>query len=414
VGIGNLAGVAGAIALGGPGSVFWMWISGLLGMVVKFAEVTLAVHFRHKNASGEFVGGPMYIIRQGMGKKWHFLAGIYCFFGVVAAFGVGNATQINAVISSIGETVASFGGTLSPAGNLAIGLVLALLIGFMLFGGAGRIGRIAELLVPSAAGCYVLLCIIALIVRADALPQALRSIFRGAFHPRAVTGGAVGSALLALRTGVSRGVFTNEAGMGTASIAHASANVESPVQQGLMGIMEVFIDTIVICTMTALVILSSGVPICYGTDCGAELTMQAFSAVFGDWICILITLALCLFAFATVLGWGLYGARCAQYLFGESAWRYFSALQMGAVVLGSVLNTGTIWLLAEIVNGLMAIPNLIALWALSSTLQMILNNSSGTLRAKGGTYENIHQCQSLRAFSHAEIPPAGRGCGKTG
>ncbi len=414
VGIGNLAGVAGAIALGGPGAVFWMWISGLLGMVVKFAEVTLAVHFRQKNASGEFVGGPMYMIRQGMGKKWHFLAGIYCFFGVVAAFGVGNATQINAVISAVGATAASFGGVLGTRENLAIGLLLALFIGFMLFGGAGRIGRITELLVPFAAGGYVLLCIIALAARAEALPQALQAIFQGAFQPRAVTGGAVGSVLLALRTGVSRGVFTNEAGMGTASIAHASANVESPVQQGLMGIMEVFIDTIVICTMTALVILSSGVPIDYGTDCGAELTMQAFSAVFGDWICILITLALCLFAVATVLGWGLYGARCAQYLFGDGAWRYFSALQMGAVVLGSVLNTGTVWLLAELLNGLMAIPNLIALWALSSVLHRILKNSSGTLRAKGGTYENIHQCQSLRAFSHAQIPSAGRGGGKTG
>lgn len=414
VGIGNLAGVAGAIALGGPGAVFWMWVSGLLGMAVKFAEVTLAVHFRSKNASGEWVGGPMYIIRQGMGKKWSFLAGIYCFFCVVAAFGVGNATQINAVISGIGQSVTSFGGTFGTSAKLAVGLLLALFIGFMLFGGAGRIGRIAELMIPFAAGGYVLLCVIALALRANMLPQALRAIFCGAFSPRAVTGGAVGSVLIALRTGISRGVFTNEAGMGTASIAHAGANVKDPIQQGLMGIMEVFIDTIVICTMTALVILCSGVPIAYGVDCGAELTMNAFSAVFGEWVCILITLALCLFAVATVLGWGLYGARCTQYLFGDGAWRYFSVLQVFAVVLGSVLNTGTVWLLAELFNGLMAIPNLIALWALSSTLHSILKNSSGTLSAKGGTYENFHQCQPLRAVSYAQIPSAGRGRRKAG
>lgn len=414
VGIGNLAGVAGAIALGGPGTVFWMWVSGFLGMVVKFAEVTLAVHFRQKNPSGEFVGGPMYIIRHGMGEKWSFLAGIYCFFGVVAAFGVGNATQINAVITSIGQTAASFGGSLTTTGKLMIGLALAVFVGFMLFGGAGRVGRIAELLVPFAAGGYVLLCVAALILRADALPQALQAIFRGAFHPRAVTAGAVGSMLFALRTGVSRGVFTNEAGMGTASIAHASAGVDDPVRQGLMGIMEVFIDTIVICTMTALVILTSGVPIAYGVDCGAELTMQAFSAVFGDWICVAITLALCLFAIATVLGWGLYGARCAQYLFGDSAWKRFAALQVAAVVLGSVMHTGTVWLLAELLNGLMAIPNLIALWALSSTLKSILNKSSGTISAGGGTYEDIYQRQPLRAVSHAQIPSVGRGRGEAG
>ena len=396
VGIGNLAGVAGAIALGGPGSIFWMWICALLGMVIKFAEATLAVHFHCRGENGETVGGPMYMISRGMGKKWQPLAGVYCFFGIVAAFGVGNATQVNALVGGVREAASAMGCYLEPKWNVLIGVFVALLIAAVLFGGAKRIATIAEKLIPFAAGGYVLLCTAVLILRMDVLPGAFVSIWEGAFSPKAVTGGAVGSVFMALRTGISRGVFTNEAGMGTASIAHASANVAHPAQQGLMGIMEVFLDTIVICTMTALVILCSGVPIDYGTDCGAALTARAFTAVLGDWASIVIALALCLFAFATILGWGLYGARCAQYLFGAGIWRKFAALQTAAVVLGAIVNTTMLWRMAEIVNGLMAIPNLIALWMLTPKLEAILTDfNCGRASADGGTYENIHQCKSL-------------------
>ena len=374
VGIGNLAGVAGAIALGGPGAVFWMWVCALLGMAVKFAEATLAVHFRRKGADGNWIGGPMYMIESGMDPKWKFLGAVYCFFGVVAAFGMGNATQVNAVLGGIREAARSFGAEPAPMWDLIIGIMLAVIIGAVLLGGAKRIARAAELLIPFAAGGYVLLCVIVLCLRRQALAGAVATILEGAFCPRAVTGGAVGSFLVVLRTGVSRGVFTNEAGMGTASIAHAGAWVDHPVRQGLMGIMEVFLDTIVICTMTALVILTSGVTIDFGTDVGAALTSRAFCAVLGDWAGVAIALALCLFAFATILGWGLYGARCAEYLFGEGVWRKFAVIQMIAVVLGAAVNTAMLWRMAEIVNGLMAVPNLIALWVLSPKIKHLLQD----------------------------------------
>ncbi len=396
VGIGNLAGVAGAIALGGPGAVFWMWISGFLGMGVKFAEATLAVRFRRRDGQGRYLGGPMYMIEDGMGRRWRFLGAVYCFFGVAAAFGVGNATQINAVIVSIRQCAAASGRVLAPQWNLWIGLALAGLIGAVLLGGAGRIAATAEKLVPFAAGGYILLCLAVLVLRAPALPGALRAIVLGAFSPRAVTGGAVGSAAIALRTGISRGVFTNEAGMGTASISHAGAAVSHPVEQGLMGIMEVFLDTMVICTMTALVILCSGVQISYGTDEGAALTGRAFSLTLGPWAGTAVTIAICLFAVATVLGWGLYGARCAQYLFGDGIWRRYAWLQTAAVALGALVNTATLWRFAEIVNGLMAIPNLLALWALCPVLRQLNQQyNCGRASAAGGTYENIHQCEPL-------------------
>ena len=377
VGTGNLAGVAGAIAIGGPGAIFWMWVSALLGMMTKFAEATLAVHYRQKNSAGEWVGGPMYMIQKGMGEKWRFLAGIYCFLGIVAAFGVGNATQVNTVVGGINQAIRSLGGEESLPGNLAMGILLAILICGILLGGLQKIGALAEKLVPVASVCYLLLGIGVLAIRAAQLPGAFASIFTGAFSPRAVTGGMVGSAFVCLRIGVSRGVFTNEAGMGTAGIAHAAAQVKHPAEQGLMGIMEVFLDTIVICTMTALVILVSGIEIPYGQDVGIMLTTQAFSSVYGSWVSILIALALCCFAIATVLGWGLYGARCAQYLFGDGVWKRFVFLQGIAVILGAVLKTGTVWLLSETVNGLMAIPNLIALVALFPELRQLIRNFSG-------------------------------------
>ena len=390
VGTGNLAGVAGAITIGGPGAIFWMWLCGIFGMVIKFAEATLANHYHTKNASGESVGGPMYMIRFGLSRRFWPLASLYAFFGVVAAFGVGNATQINTVITSFCDTAQAFGFSVPLMGKLLLGILLAVLIGAMLLGGAKRIGQATELLVPFAAGVYLLLGGIVLIARWQAIPNAFRLILQGAFSPWSVTGGVVGSMITALRTGISRGVFTNEAGMGTASIAHAAAAVRHPVEQGMMGIVEVFLDTIVICTVTALVILVSDVPIAYGADSGISLTADAFSNVLGAWVQLIITLSLCLFAIATILGWGLYGLRCAQFLFGEHAWKWCCYLQIATIVLSSVLRADTVWLLAEIINGLMAIPNLVALGALSPQLISIYKSY-----LHGGTYENFHQCQSL-------------------
>ncbi len=417
VGTGNLAGVAGAIAIGGPGSIFWMWICGFLGMVTKFAEATLAVRYRARNSKGEWVGGPMYMIKNGLGKRWMWLAFVYSFFGVIAAFGVGNATQINAVIGGINSVITAVGGESSNLVNLLIGIGLSVLIASMLLGGARRIGLIAEKLVPFASVAYLLLCLGVLCARVSAIPLAFSQILLGAFTPQAVTGGILGSSFRALRIGASRGVFTNEAGMGTASIAHASANVKHPVEQGLMGIVEVFLDTIVICTMTALVILCSGIPIPYGTDIGVTLTTQAFSHIYGEWVNILIALALCCFAFATVLGWGLYGIRCAQFLFGDGAWRPFVYLQAVAVVLGAVLKTEVVWMLSESVNGLMAIPNLIALACLSPELVHLTKNyvtNVGKQIAVGGTNENINQCKPLRTVTYAEVSSTCGGGRETG
>lgn len=410
VGTGNIAGVAGAISLGGPGAIFWMWVCAFFGMAIKYAEATLALFYRQKNRDGEYVGGPMYMIREGLPKRLHWLAGLYSFFGVVAAFGVGNATQVNAVIDSMTGLLSAYQIPTPGWLRITIGMFLALVIGGILLGGAKRIGTIAQALVPFASVLYILISLFVLGLCYDRIPVAFQAILQGAFSPRAVTGGFVGSMLTAVRVGSSRGIFTNEAGMGTASIAHASAQVSHPAQQGLMGIMEVFIDTVVICTLTALVILCSGISVPYGTDAGAELTSAAFSSVFGDWVRMILTAALCAFAVATVLGWGLYGLRCAQYLFGDGVWKRFVYIQIITVIVSSALRTGTVWLIAETVNGLMAIPNLIALLFLSRKLAELTKtykNMIGRKSAVGGTYEDIHQCKPLRTLTYAEIPPSG-------
>ena len=367
VGTGNLVGVAGAICLGGPGAIFWMWVCAFFGMATKYSEAALAVRCRVKTPDG-YAGGPMYTMAYGLGPRFRPLAKAYCVFGILAAFGVGNAAQINAVVTGVNGAVSRFGGEPSLSGNLLIGLILAVLAGFLLFGGAKRIGAAAELLVPVAAGCYILLCIGVLLVFRRRIPAAFSQILAGAFCPRAVTGGILGSAFQALSVGCRRGVFTNEAGMGTASIAHACAQAE-PAEQGLMGMVEVFLDTIVICTLTALVILVSGVSIPYGVDVGGGLTTAAFSQVYGAGASLFLAAALILFAIATILGWGLYGSRCAQFLFG--GWKGFAAAQTAMVVLGAVLDTETVWQLSEIANGLMAIPNLICLAALTGELRRI-------------------------------------------
>ncbi len=375
VGTGNIVGVAGAICLGGPGAIFWMWVCGFLGMGTKFAEVTLARRYAVTRA-GERWGGPMYMIEGGLSSKFRFLAVLYCAFGLIAAFGVGNATQINAVVGAFNSLRASWGGKESLWGNLALGIILAVGIGRVLSGGAGGIGKVVEKLVPWAAAGYVGLCFVVLLRCRGAIPGALRAIFLGAWNPGAVTGGCIGAFFCSLRTGCARGIFTNEAGMGTASMAYAGADTGSPVELGMLGLIEVFVDTLVICTLTALAVLTSGVSVPYGEDQGAALAAQVFQKSCGGWAVGLLTVYLGIFAFATVLGWGLYGARCGQFLFGPGFWKSFVWLQMAGVVLGAVLRTQTLWLLAEIFNGLMAIPNLAALLALSPELGRLTREKS--------------------------------------
>ena len=394
VGTGNLVGVAGAIALGGPGAIFWIWISGIIGMVTKFSEVILAIRYRQKICE-EYVGGPMYIIENALGRKWKPLAFVYAFLGIFAALGVGNATQVNAVIGSIRQAAAGCGVEITKTGSIVLGIGFAILIIFMLSGGGEKIGKIAELLVPFAAFGYILLCLATLILCGDQLPGVLACIIEGAWNPKAVTGGIIGSSMIALRTGISRGVFTNEAGMGTASIAHASAKVTHPVQQGMMGIIEVFLDTIVICTLTAFVILCSGTEISYGVDTGVALTIHAFSDVIGHWSSLLIAMFMCCFSIATILGWGYYGARCAQYLFGDhdNLWRMFAILQGVVGAAGAILGTGIVWQMSETVNGLMAIPNLIALFLLRKQV-ITLSREYKCVRQKRRTQQDFVESYS--------------------
>lgn len=361
VGTGNLAGVAGAISIGGPGAVFWMWISGIIGMVIKFAEVICSMRYRIKMSNGEWYGGPMITIQKGMPEKFHFLASLFSFFGVIASFGIGNATQVNTIIGGIESITQTIGCRFSFVGKLIFGIALAAFIGYALSNGIQRIGKYTQVLVPLAAGTYILLAIGILVLRFRQIPGVMQSILLGAINPRAVTGGLVGSIFQTMRIGVSRGIFTNEAGMGTASIAHACTNANNPIEQGLLGIIEVFLDTIVICTLTALVILCCKNSIPYGTDTGIRLTMDAFSSVYHTWILIPLTLIICLLAIATILGWGFYGTRCAQFLFGDSALKWFVLLQAIAVILGVIGNTAVVWTLSELTNALMAFPNLIAL-----------------------------------------------------
>ena len=372
VGTGNIAGVAGAIAIGGPGAVFWMWCSALLGMCTKFAEVTLAVHFRERNKNGELVGGPMYYIKNGLGSRWQFLAVLYSLFGVLTVFGTGNATQVNTIVTAIDSallaTESGLNGIL-PTLNLVVGVVVAMMVAMVLLGGVKRIGSVTEKLVPFMALFYIVLALGVVALNYRRFPAVLASIVGGAFDPQAVTGGAIGSVFLSMQKGVSRGIFSNEAGLGTGSIAHACADTHKPVKQGMFGIFEVFADTIVICTLTAMVILCSGVPVGYGSAAGAELTISGFTATYGGWSSIFTAVALCCFAFSTIIGWGLYGSRCIEFLFHtDKVVGPFLVVYSFVSILGATVDLGLLWSIADTFNGLMSIPNLIALLLLSGTV----------------------------------------------
>ena len=377
VGTGNIAGVAGAIAIGGPGSVFWMWVSAVLGMCTKFSEVTLAVYYREKNADGDLVGGPMYYIKNGLGRRFFWLAYLFAGFGVLTVFGTGNATQVNTITTAVNSALINFHVITqeqTSITNLAIGIIITVMIALILLGGIKRIGQVTEKLVPFMALLYIVLALGIVVLNWRVVPGVFVSIFEGAFSPSAVTGGVIGSMFLSMKKGVSRGIFSNEAGLGTGSIAHACADTGKPVKQGMFGIFEVFTDTILICTLTALVILCSPITIPYGQAAGAELTIQGFTSVYGNWVSIFTALAMCCFAFSTILGWGLYGARCIEFLFSSKVTKPFMVVYSFVAILGATADLGLMWSIADTFNGLMAIPNLIALFLLSGKIMQLVRD----------------------------------------
>ena len=384
VGTGNIAGVTGAIALGGPGAVFWMWISALFGMATKYSEVVLAVHFRERNPKGDYVGGPMYYIKNGLGRKWTWLAMVFSFLAAIAAIGTGNMTQINTIVTSFNTTIDAFGGntgasTLTvlgqtfPVSSLAVGLFVAVIVSMVLFGGIKRIGSVTERLVPAMAVVYVLCSLIVVFVNRQYIGEIFGMIFRGAFNAEAALGGAFGITIMTtIQKGVGRGVFSNEAGLGSAPMAHAATSEKDPVKQGMYGIFEVFMDTIVICTLTALTLLcgaKSGVDIAWGQSAGAELIIASFGTIFGAKIgSMILTVAITLFALSTILSWALYGGRSFEFLFGHRSGAIYRVIYVIAVIVGAVTELDIVWTIADTFNGFMAVPNLIALLGLSGVV----------------------------------------------
>ena len=378
VGTGNIAGVAGAIAIGGPGAVFWMWISALLGMCTKFSEVTLAVHFREKNAEGDLVGGPMYYIKNGLKKQWHWLAYLFAAFGVLTVFGTGNATQVNTITTAIDSALYNYG-VISEQNvstlNLVIGIILAVLIGLILLGGIKRIGQVAEKLVPFMAVIYIILAIGVVILNYRNIPTVFASIFKGAFSPASVTGGAVGSFFMSMKKGVSRGIFSNEAGLGSAPNVAAVAYVGHPVQQGIVQSFSVFIDTIILCSCTAFIILLSGVytPGANGAD-GILLTQNALIEHIGPMGGYFITIALFLFGFSSMI-YNYYLAENSLNFFSKGNVFVFNIFRIVCILLvvwGSFQDLGSIFAFADLSMGLLAVINMIVIALLyKPVLQLI-------------------------------------------
>ncbi|MDR1425352.1 MAG: sodium:alanine symporter family protein [Azoarcus sp.] len=365
IGTGNIVGVATAILLGGPGAVFWMWMTAAFGMATKFCEATLAVKYREVTPDGKFVGGPMYYIKNGLGPKWTWLATLFAIFGVVASFGIGNMTQANSVTANVINLGNIYGLILEP---WVIATLLLVFSGAVLLGGVKRIGAVAGTLVPVMAVFYVIGGLIVLGVNFDKVPGAFLLIFESAFSGHAAAGGFAGATIaMAIRFGVARGLFSNEAGLGSAPIAHATAIVQNPVKQGLLGMLDPFLDTLVVCSVSALVILVSGQWMAEGIEAAGAgiLTAQAFSVAMGDFGSWIVTVGLVLFAFSTILGWCVYGERCAIYLFGHKAALPYRVIFTLVVPVGALAKLTLVWSLADLFNGLMAIPNLIALLLLS-------------------------------------------------
>ena len=373
VGTGNIIGTCQAITMGGYGAIFWLWIAALLGMIIKYAEVVLAVHYREKNAKGDWVGGPMYYIVNGMGKNWKWLAILFTVFATLASFGIGNLSQANSITGSINNAITAFvpamaehQGTIS----LVVGIGMAALTAVALLGGIKRIGKVTELLVPFMSAFYIIFSLIVIGCNFANIGDAFSKIFTAAFTPQAVLGAASGIALKeALVWGLRRSAFSNEAGLGSAAIAHAAAETDNPVKQGMYGIFEVFADTLLICTLTGLTVVISGVEINFGVKPGSELITSAFATVFGDkFAALFVAIALMFFAYSTILGWSLYGTRCVEYLAGMKATKVYQVIFVLMIVVGSTTSLNVAWDLADTFNGLMAIPNFIALFALSGVV----------------------------------------------
>ena len=375
VGTGNIAGITTAVTLGGAGTIFWLWITALIGMATKYSEVLLAVRFRERNEVGDWVGGPMYYIKNGLGKNWKWLGAIFCIFAALAAFGIGNAVQVGNITDSINTVILSFNPAFEgqKTVNVVLGILLMVLTGIVIFGGIKRLGAVTEKLVPIMAVIYIVACLVVVVYYAGTLPSVFHDIFVGAFTPAGVTGGAVGSMILVITWGVKRGVFSNEAGLGSAPMAHAATSETDCVKQGLYGIFEVFMDTIVICTLSGLTILcaakGAGLDLNYGVEGTTSLNAAALGTVFTQkGGAIIIAVGLALFAFSTILGWALYGTRCCEFLFGPKSIKPYQIIFLIVIFVGATMDLSLAWSIADTLNGLMALPNLIALVALSGVV----------------------------------------------
>jgi len=356
VGTGNIAGVATAIFLGGPGAIFWMWITALFGMATKYAEAFLAIYFREKNTSGNYVGGPMYYIKNGLNQKYHFLAYLFAFFGMIAAFGIGNGVQANSVAQVLSSEF--------NISQITIGFTIAILVMLVILGGIKSIGKTAAQLVPIMSAIYILGGLYIIFINISIVPDIFLLIVNSAFTTTAATGGFAGATIwMAIRFGVSRGVFSNEAGLGSSPIAHAAAKTNNPVKQGSISMLEPLIDTLVVCTITAFVILISNSWLS-GIN-GASLTSLAFNEGLPGLGKYIVIIGLVLFAFSTIIGWSYYGEKCAEFIFGEGITTIYRVLWIIVIPVGATIELNLIWLIADIMNGLMALPNLIALILLS-------------------------------------------------
>lgn len=375
LGTGNIVGVATAIIIGGPGAIFWMWVSAFFGMMTKYAEVTLSIHYKDKNENGESVGGPMYYIEKGLHQKW--LAIIFALFCFIASFGIGNMAQINSATKALGEAfhISEY--------NWVVGILFSIILGLVIIGGIKSIGKITEMVIPLFSIFYILAGIVLLIVHYEAIPEALKSIFTYAFNPPAAASGVLGYTIMqGMRQGIAKGVFSNEAGLGSAPIAYAAAGSNDPAEQGIWGILEVFLDTIIMCTLTALIVLTSGAWQTPGIT-GAELTIQAFSAGIGDYAGNIVAISTVAFALATCLSWSYYGEKSIEYLTkNNNIVSIYRILYIFVIVVGAVIESDLVWDLSDTFNGLMAIPNIIALILLSPKVIRITREYLQRLKRK--------------------------------
>lgn len=368
VGTGNIAGITFAITLGGAGAIFWLWVSALLGMATKYSEVLLSVKFRERNVLGDWVGGPMYYIKNGLGKNWKWLGAVFCVFGGLASFGIGNAVQVGEITSAVNTAIRSFVPSAAEHEmviNIVLAVILMIIIGVVLVGGIKRIGEVTEFMVPIMSVIYILACLLVIGANITKVPHVFAMIFQGAFTPQGVTGGVAAITIkTCIEWGVKRGVFSNEAGLGSAPIAHAASSESNPVKQGLYGIFEVFMDTIVICTLSGLTLLLAldADTINYGVKGTTALNAQALGTVLGGKAgALIIAIGLSLFALSTVLSWGLYGTRCWEFLLGEKAVKPYQIIFTLVVIISATMDLSLAWNIADTLNGLMAIPNLIGL-----------------------------------------------------